>query len=80
MPIKKRSSVIKRPIATSCFYCDSAKEPSYKEYEDLAHFMTDRAKILGKVRSALCSKHQRRLAVEIKRARQLALLPFKIRI
>ena len=38
--------------------------------------MNDRAKLLGKDRTGICAKHQRRVAQEIKRARHLALLPY----
>ncbi len=48
------------------------------EYEILAPFLTRRGKIRGRQRSGLCRRHQRWLAKEIKRARNLGLLPFKI--
>jgi small subunit ribosomal protein S18 len=55
-------------------------EISYKNYERLARFMNDRAKISARKRTSLSAKDQRRLSREIKRARHLALLPFKARI
>ncbi len=65
-----------RPEATYCRYCKADKTPDYKEYEELAKYLSERAKILGKKRSGICSSHQRKLSVAIKRARYLGLLPF----
>jgi len=65
-----------KPINTKCPYCEESKEPDYKEGDKMKQYMTDRGKIVGRARSGLCQKHQRRLATAIKRARHLALLPF----
>jgi small subunit ribosomal protein S18 len=73
----KRRSVIKlKPVATNCSFCKGKVGPTYKNYSELEKYITDRAKILPKSRTGVCTKHQRRLAVEIKRARNLGLLPF----
>ncbi len=53
---------------------------SYKNFEELKFFLNDRARILPRKRTGLSAKNQRRLAVAIKRARHLGLLPFKPRI
>lgn len=53
---------------------------SYKNYEQLARFLNDRARIIGRSRSGLSPKQQRLLTREIKRARHLGLLPFKAQI
>lgn len=58
-----------------CFYCESKIEPNYKDIDNLARFVTDRGKIVARMRSGVCAKHQRRLAKSVKRARHLALLP-----
>ena len=63
-----------------CAFCKSEAEPDYKDYEALSAQITDRGKIIGRNRSGLCAKHQRRLAKAVKRARILALLPFSQRI
>lgn len=63
-------------MAINCPFCKEKKSPDYKNSEELAKYLTDRAKILPKTRTGLCTKHQRRIAIEIKRARHLALLPF----
>ena len=72
-----RRKVIKlRPIPTNCEFCKAKKVPDYKETNTLMKYMTDRAKIMPKSRTGLCSKHQRRVAIEIKRSRMIGLLPF----
>ena len=55
-------------------------EISYKNYEQLARFLNDRARIIGRSRSGLSPKQQRLLTREVKRARHLGLLPFKAQI
>ena len=48
----------------------------YKEYKNLRYFMTERGKIIPRRISGNCAKHQRRLTLAIKRARNMALMPF----
>lgn len=48
----------------------------YKEVDVLKKFLTPRGKILSRRQTGLCAYHQRKLALAIKRARQVALLPF----
>jgi small subunit ribosomal protein S18 len=48
----------------------------YKDVEMLRHYLTDRGKIRPRRQTGLCARDQRRLAVAVKRARHLALLPF----
>jgi len=49
---------------------------SYRNYEELSKFISDRAKIYGRKRTGLNAKQQRRLTVALKHARHLGLLPF----
>ena len=51
-------------------------EISYKNYEKLARFMNDRAKIYGRKRTGLSAKEQKQITREVKRARLLGLLPY----
>lgn len=60
----------------ACFFCQSKTDPSYTDTAVLRRFTTDRAKIVPRVRSNLCSKHQRLVTKQIKYARHLSLLPF----
>ena len=63
-------------MSTNCPFCKEDRDPDYKNWQELGKYLTDRAKIIPKTRSGVCAKHQRRLSVEIKRARHLGLLPF----
>ena len=63
-----------------CYFCEEKKTPSYKQGSDLERFTTDRGKILSRMLSGVCYKHQRLLAKAIKRARFLALIPFLTQI
>jgi len=69
---------IKKGAKKTCYFCERGKEPSHKDYEELARFLSERGKIIGRRQTGVCFKHQRILAREIKRARQLALLPYLI--
>ena len=60
----------------SCQFCTKKEEPDYKIVSVLQQFLSDRAKIIGRSKTGLCQKHQKRLALAIKRARHLALLPY----
>jgi small subunit ribosomal protein S18 len=74
---KKRRRVIKEePVPVNCPFDKTGTEPDYKDVDTLAKYMSDRAKLLGKDRTGLCAKHQRRLSQAIKRARHLGLLPY----
>ena len=60
-----------------CAFCvDKIAEVDYKEVSRLRRFITERGKILPRRISGNCAIHQRQLTVAIKRARQLALLPY----
>ena len=76
----KKTSQRRKPriqkVTTPCPFCVQGKEPDYKDYRSLGRYLSDRAKIVGRDRTGVCSTHQRVLATAIKRARHLALLPF----
>lgn len=63
-------------VKRSCHFCQSKQSPSYTDLVTLKRFLTDRAKILPKLRSSVCARHQRALSKHIKYARHLSLLPF----
>jgi len=65
------------PSRKVCAFCaGKIKTMDYKEVEMLRGFITDRAKIAPRRRTGTCARHQRTIAVAIKRARHLALLPY----
>jgi small subunit ribosomal protein S18 len=51
---------------------------SYKDMETLRYFVTERGKIIPRRITGNCALHQRALTVEIKRARNIALLPYLV--
>ncbi|MCL7454207.1 MAG: 30S ribosomal protein S18 [Anaerolineae bacterium] len=60
-----------------CAFClEKTKSIDYKDVGTLRRYVTDRGKIRSRRKTGMCAKHQRRLAVAVKRARHLALLPF----
>ena len=60
-----------------CHFCaNNINEIDYKDTQLLRRFINSYGKILPKKRTGTCSKHQRKLAVAIKRSRIMALLPF----
>ncbi|AQS57741.1 30S ribosomal protein S18 [Desulforamulus ferrireducens] len=60
-----------------CSFCvDKATSIDYKEVPKLKKYITERGKILPRRISGNCAHHQRMLTVAIKRARNIALLPF----
>lgn len=60
-----------------CRFCvDSSMELDYKTPKALKQFITERGKIIPRRITGTCAKHQRKLTVAIKQARQIALLPF----
>ncbi len=75
--VKKKRNI--REVAKECFYCREKKNPDFLEYEALKKFISERGKIQSRQRTGICSKHQRKLTVAVKRARLLALLPFIVR-
>jgi small subunit ribosomal protein S18 len=60
-----------------CKFCaDSTLVIDYKDSRTLRYFTTERGKITPSRISGNCAKHQRELALAIKRARAMALLPY----
>ncbi len=60
-----------------CRFCaDSTAELDYKDAKTLRTFLTERSKIIPRRISGNCAKHQRKLTLQIKRSRHVALLPF----
>ena len=58
-----------------CQMCDG-KSVDYKDVPILLKYINEKGKILPRRVTGACSKHQRHIASQIKRARMIALLPF----
>lgn len=60
-----------------CHFCvNGLNEVDYKDTRILQKFLSGYVKILSRRRTGTCLKHQRKLALAIKRARVMALIPF----
>jgi small subunit ribosomal protein S18 len=65
------------PRRRVCQFCvDHVKQIDYKDVNRLKRYLSDRAKIEPRRKTGTCARHQRALAVALKRARYLALLPY----
>ncbi len=61
----------------SCTFCgDKTQVIDYKNYDLLRRYVHEDGKIRPRRQTGNCAKHQRKMAISIKRARHLALLPF----
>ena len=61
-----------------CAFCtNKVKVIDYKDTAMLRHYISEKGKILPRRQTGVCKAYQRELAVAIKRARVMALLPFQ---
>ena len=75
---KKRSDEYRdRRRRKVCAFCsDKTVMIDYKEINRLRRYLSERAKIEPRRKTGTCAEHQRQLAVALKRARHVALLPY----
>lgn len=73
-PTSSRRFVARPKICQFC--ADKNISIDYKQYDMLRKFVTEDGKIRPRRQTGTCATHQRKLAVAIKRARHIALLPF----
>ena len=73
-PMRKR--VVRRRKKVCVFCVDKVENIDYKDTAKLRRYITERGKIVPRRISGTCAKHQRQRTIAIKRARQIALLPF----
>ena len=60
-----------------CEFCENKIENiDYKDTATLKKYISERGKILPRRATGTCAKHQRKVTVAIKRARNVALLPY----
>jgi small subunit ribosomal protein S18 len=65
------------PRRRVCAFCvERAKTIDYKDVPTLERYVTDQGKMRGRRQTGNCAKHQHMLSRAIKRARQIALLPY----
>jgi len=67
-------------MARRCRFCrDKIDNISYKDTSVLKGFINERGKILSSRITKVCSFHQRKLSQAVKRAREIAMLPYETR-
>ena len=67
----------RKPKKKVCSFCvDKLEAIDYKDVAKIRRYTTERGKILPRRISGNCAKHQRQVTLAIKRARNIALLPF----
>ena len=61
----------------SCYFCkDKVEEVDYKNVNQLRRYVSEKGKIRNRRITGACRRHQRQVAVAVKRAREMALLPY----
>jgi small subunit ribosomal protein S18 len=77
-PGRKRPGASSGPIRRrSCYFCkEKVDEVDYKNVNQLRRYISEKGKIRNRRVTGACRRHQRQVAVAIKRAREMALLPY----
>ena len=75
---RKRQGPATGPIRRrSCYFCkEKVEEVDYKNYNQLRRYVSEKGKIRSRRITGACRRHQRQVAVAVKRAREMALLPY----
>ncbi len=61
----------------SCYFCrEKIEEVDYKNYNQLRRYISEKGKIRSRRITGACRRHQEQIAVAVKRAREIALLPY----
>jgi small subunit ribosomal protein S18 len=71
---KKKGSFPRKKVCRFC--ADASVGIDHKDPKGLRYFMTETGKLIPQRISGNCARHQRAIAIAIKRARQLALMPY----
>ena len=76
---KVRRKRVQFIVKRNCRFCaDKIDNIDYKDIKTLKTFITERGKIIQSRISGNCAKHQRQLTYALKRARNIAMLPFNV--
>ena len=61
----------------NCYFCrEKVEEIDYKNLNQLRRYISEKGKIRSRRITGACRKHQRQVSVAVKRAREMALLPY----
>jgi len=73
------SDYARKPRRKYCQFCkDHTEFIDYKDAQMLRKYMTDRGKIKPRRVSGSCAQHQHQLSMAVKRAREMALVPYTV--
>lgn len=73
-PVKKYRKPAKKKV---CAFCVAGeKDIDFKDVAKIRKYITEKGKILPRRQTGVCAHHQRQLTLAIKRARNIALLPY----
>ncbi len=73
-PVKRFKRVPRKKVCSFCV--EKSKYIDYKDTNKLRRYITEKGKIIPKRQTGTCAAHQREVAVAIKRARFMALIPY----
>ena len=75
-PMRRRGGRRRKKV---CKFCASdAKAIDYKDVATLKEYISERGKILPRRVTGTCARHQRAITTAVKRARNIALLPYTV--
>lgn len=76
-PKRRRGMELRRGRQKPCTFCkENIDHVDWKDVSILRRYVSDRGKIRGRRVNGNCPKHQRQVAVAVKNAREMALLPY----
>jgi small subunit ribosomal protein S18 len=65
------------PRRKNCYFCrEKIEEVDYKNYNQLRRYISEKGKIRSRRITGTCRRHQSQVSVAVKRAREMALLPY----
>ena len=74
-PMKRRGGRRRKKV---CVFCGKDNVIDYKDTNKLKRYISERGKILPRRITGNCARHQRALTTAIKRARNIALMPYTV--
>ena len=73
-PMRRKGGMRRRKKV--CVFCGKDNVIDYKDTAKLKKYVSERGKILPRRITGTCAKHQRAITIAVKRARQIAVLPY----
>ena len=74
---RRRPPLSAQPRRRNCHFCrEKVEEVDYKNLTQLRRYISEKGKIRSRRITGACRRHQRQVAAAVKRAREMALLPY----